>query len=111
MSETRDLFRSLRESDRNRAPSFASTIASARHAPRPARASVLPAAAAVAAGVAIALAVVPRFGDDGSLQAAISRAREMSAWSAPTAVFLEPPDDSLLDSTPSLSLSSVTLPE
>jgi|KBSSwiStaDraftv2_1062776.scaffolds.fasta_scaffold177760_2 hypothetical protein len=110
MNETRDLFRSLRESDRNRAPSFASTIASARRAPRPVRASVLPAAAAVAAGVAIALAVVPRFGDDGSLQAAIARAREMSAWSAPTAVF-EPSDDSLLDSTPSLSLSSVPLPE
>ena len=103
----RDLLRSLRDADRSTAPSFA---AIRRREARPQRVHPLPALAAVAAGVVLALSVVPRVSDDGSLQAAIVRARDLASWSAPTAVFLDV-DDNLLDTTPTLTLSSVALPE
>ena len=105
----RDLFRALRDADAARAPSFAATMRAAR-AVRPEPASLVPALAAVAAGLVLALTVIPRVNDDGSLQAAIARAQALSAWSAPTAVFLDT-DDNLLDTTPTLTLSSVALPE
>jgi hypothetical protein len=105
----RDLFRSLRDDDAARAPSFAATLRAAR-AVRPEPVSLLPALAAVAAGLVLALTVVSRVSDDGSLQAAIARAQDISSWSAPTAVFLDL-DDNLLDTTPTLTLSSVALPE
>ena len=98
MSDTRHTFRSLRAVDGARAPSFASTLAAGRaHAIRPERISAVPAVAAVLAGVALAFVLVPRVREDGSLQAAIANAREMSAWSAPTAVFLDPIDRTLQD--------------
>ncbi|HVQ34825.1 MAG TPA: hypothetical protein VMT33_02355 [Candidatus Bathyarchaeia archaeon] len=112
MSDTRDLFRSLRDADGGRAPSFAATLASGRaRAAAPGRPGTFPAAAAVLAGLVLAFVLVPRVKQDGSLRAAIASAREMSAWSAPTAVFLDPIERTLQDSTPTLALSSVPLPE
>ena len=109
MSESdRDLaarFRSLAESDRDQAPAF-----QGRRAASPRRPSSLPAALAVAAGLVLALVVVSRHGDDAT-SVAIARAEALSAWSAPTDAFLAPVDDSISGITPSLTLSSVTLPE
>jgi hypothetical protein len=97
-------FRSLAERDRAGAPPFETRGAAAR------RVSPLPAVAAVAAGVMLALAVVTLYGDD-STSVAIARAQALSAWSAPTDEFLEPLDATISGSTPSLTLTSVTLPD
>jgi hypothetical protein len=50
------------------------------------------------------------YGDD-STSVAIARAQALSAWSAPTDEFLEPLDATISGSTPSLTLTSVTLPD
>ena len=112
MTDLSPRFRALASSDRERVPSFEATLGAARRRPLPReRASAVPALSAVALGMILALSLVSRFGPDGSLPAAISRAEALSGWTAPTAVFLDPLDRTISDSTPTLTLSSVALPE
>ena len=98
-------FRSLAERDRASAPPFLRASAVSLHRPSP-----LPAAVAVAAGLVLALGVVGWVGDD-STSVAIARAQALAAWSPPTDAFLDPLGASISDSAPSLTFSSVTLPE
>ena len=95
-------FRALATRDREGAPPFVVRAAVRRPSP-------LPAAAALAAGIVLAVAVVGR--DDDSTSIAIAQAQSLSSWSAPTDGFLEPLDDTISGSSPSLTLSSVSLPD
>jgi hypothetical protein len=112
MNDLNGLFRALSAADRERAPAFAATMRSAEARARaPRRPSLLPAVAAVAAGTMLALSVVDRLAPEGSADVALANARDLAAWSAPTSVFLDPLDRTISASTPTLTLSSITLPE
>jgi hypothetical protein len=109
--ELRDGFAALREEDAASAPAFSELLR--RTASVPARrvsfvpVAVLGAAALVAA---VALVALPR-GADLSIDAAIAQAKSLSSWTAPTDSWLILSGLEIPDSVPSLTLSSVTLPE
>jgi hypothetical protein len=110
--ELRERFADLREEDAANAPVL-SDLLCRRRASAPARrfrfvpVAVLGAAAIVAAVVLVAL---PR-GADRSIDAAIEQAKALSSWTAPTDSWLTLSGLEIPNSVPSLSLSSVTLPE
>ena len=118
--ELRRLFQVAREDDGAAAPSFArSWEAARRHAGRaaPAARRAVPrwgwATLAAAALVAVAF-VTLRPGRDGrpdDLEREIALACEISAWEGPTSGLAALATLTLLDEVPSLSLSSLALPD
>ena len=110
--ELRERFAALRDDDEASAPAFFDLLRR-ETASAPARGRrflsvvMLGAAAVVAAVVLVAL---PR-GGDRSIQAAIAQAESLSSWTAPTDSWLTLSGLEIPSSVPSLSLSSVTLPE
>ena len=110
--ELRGRFAALRDEDAASAPTF-SEVLRGRTTSSPARRSRLIAVAVVAAAAVVtALLLVnpPRRGD-GSTEAAIAQATALSSWAAPTDVLLTLSGLEIPNAVPSLSLSSVTLPE
>ena len=97
----RDLFAQQRADESARAPSFASTMASARRRDRRAggrRTMWLGAAAAAAAVIAVALVMMPRRAGDETRR----MTAELSSvgWRSPTDFLLETPGAELLRTTP-----------
>lgn len=110
--EFREQFAALRGGDAASAPSF-SGVLRGRTSSSPARRSrLVPVAVLVAATVvaAVVFVVLPR-GADPSIDAAIAQAKSLSSWTAPTDAWLTLSGLEIPSSVPSLSLSSVTLPE
>jgi hypothetical protein len=110
--ELREAFAALREDDAASAPVF-SELLRRRTALAPAhRVSFVPVAALGTAALvaAVALLALPR-GADRSIDAAIAQAKSLSSWTAPTDSWLILSGLEIPDSVPSLTLSSVTLPE
>jgi len=114
-SDDRDLrerFAELRDEDAGSAPSFSGVRRGRATSTSPRRLRFAPVAALSIAAIltAGALVVVPR-GPDRSIEAAIAQARSISSWTAPTDAWLTLSGFEIPDSVPSLTPSSVTLPE
>jgi hypothetical protein len=110
--ELRVRFVALREHDAASAPDF-SDVLLRLSASAPARRMRIAAIAALgAAAIVTAVALVARTrGVDRSLDAAIAQAQSLSSWTAPTDAWLTLSGLEIPNSVPTLSLSSVTLPE
>jgi hypothetical protein len=110
--ELREHFAALRDEDAASAPAFPGVLR--RKAPsspaRRVRFVSIVVLGAAAAATAFLLVVLPR-GPDRSIEAAIAQAKSLSSWTAPTDRWLTLSGLEIPDSVPSLSLSSVTLPE
>ncbi len=114
-SDDRDLserFAALRDEDAAGAPPLSSVLRGREVKPASLPSRWLPATAlATAAAIsAIVLVLNPR-GAEPSLDEAIAQAQSISSWTAPTDEWLTLSGLEIPNSVPSLSLSSVTLPE
>jgi len=109
--ELREQFAALRDEDAGSAPSLARVLRGAAVAPpsRPSRTIAIAVLATVAV-VTVALIVTPRRVEP-SIEVAIAQAQSLSSWTAPTDAWLTLSGLEIPDSVPSLSPSSVTLPE
>jgi hypothetical protein len=110
--ELRVRFVALREHDAASAPHFSDVLLrfSARAPARRMRIAAIAALGAAAIVTAVALVARTR-GVDRSLDAAIAQAQSLSSWTAPTDAWLTLSGLEIPNSVPTLSLSSVTLPE
>ena len=110
--ELREQFVALRDEDAASAPSFSGVLRGRTTASSARRSRLIPGAVLATAAIvtAVVLAVLPR-GADRSLDAAIAQAKSLSSWNAPTDDWLTLSGLEIPNSVPSLSLSSVTLPE
>ncbi len=114
-SDDRDLresFAALRDEDAAGTPPFSRLLRGGAAQPTARLVRWIPVAAlaAVAAVTAVSLLSVPR-GAQLSIEEAITQAQSLSSWTAPTDEWLTLSGLEIPDSVPSLSLSSVTLPE
>ncbi len=110
--DIRERFATLRDEDAADVPPL-TRVLRGRQAKPPARpARWIPAAAlfAAAAITAVVLVLQPR-GAEPSIEEAIAEAQLISSWTAPTDEWLTLSGLEIPNSVPSLSLSSVTLPE
>ena len=110
--ELREHFAALRDEDALSAPSLERVLRGRTVLPsaRPARWIPVAVLATAAVVTAVVLVKSPR-GADPSIEAAIAQAKSLSSWTAPTDVWLTLSGLEIPDSVPSLSLSSVALPE
>ena len=109
--ELRDRFVALREHDAASAPGF-SDLLRRRTSRAPARRMrIAPIAVLGAAAIVTAVALVTTRGVHRSLDTAIAQAQSLSSWTAPTDAWLTLSGLEIPNSVPTLSLSSVTLPE
>jgi hypothetical protein len=114
-SDDRDLrerFAALRDEDAAGAPPLSRVLRgrTVRPPARPARWIPVAALVTAAAITVVVLVMTPR-GAEPSIEEAIARAQSISSWTAPTDEWLTLSGLEIPDSVPSLSLSSVTLPE
>ncbi len=110
--DLRDRFAALRGADATDTPSL-ERVLSGRTVPPPVRtARWIPVAVLATAAVVTAVVVVttPRTAEP-SIAAAIAQAQAISSWTAPTDAWLTLSGLGIPNSVPSLSPSSVTLPE
>ena len=114
-SDDRDLrerFAALRDEDAAGAPPLSRVlrVRTVRPPARPAR--WIPVAALVTAAALTAVVLVLKSrGAEPSIEEAIAQAQSISSWTAPTDEWLTLSGLEIPNSVPSLSLSSVTLPE
>lgn len=110
--ELRERFVALREHDAASAPGF-SDLLRRRTSRAPARRMrIAPIAVLGAAAIVTVVALVMwTRGVHRSLDAAIAQAQSLSSWTAPTDAWLTLSGLEIPNSVPTLSLSSVTLPE
>jgi hypothetical protein len=110
--ELREHFRALRDEDAASARPFSGALRGLKwsSSTRPSR--LIPVAVLATAAVVTAVLLVrfPR-GADPSVEAAIAQAKSLSSWTAPTDDWLILSGLEIPNAVPSLSLSSVTLPE
>ena len=110
--ELRKRFTALRAEDEASAPSFASVVRGRTDAPSVRRTRWVPVAALVSAAALTTVALLgPAVRHEPSLDEAIAQAQEIDSWTAPTDEWLTLSELEIPESVPSLSLSSVTLPE
>ena len=109
--EFRERFADLRDEDAAGAPPFSRVLRG--RAPRPAarRPRWIPAAALATAALTVVAIVRTSRGTDLALEEAIAQAQSLSSWAAPTDEWLTLAGLEIPDAVPSLSLSSVTLPD
>ncbi len=107
--DLRELFQLMRDDDAAATPPFQRFLHVSRH-PRPTRWAP---AAGLAAAAMIAAIVFVATRRDGTISSdeAIAQAKSLSSWTAPTDAWLKLPGLEIPSSVPSLSLSSVPLPE
>jgi hypothetical protein len=110
--DLRERFAALRDEDATGLPPLARVLRGHDARPPARRPRLIPVAALTlaAAGTAFVLLLKPH-GAEPSIEDAIAEAQSMSAWTAPTDEWLTLSDLEIPDSVPSLSLSSVTLPD
>ena len=108
----RERFAALRDEDAASAPPFSGVLYGRRMSSPARRSRLIPVAVLAAAAVVTAVVLVepPRRGD-GSIEAVIAQAKALSSWTAPTDALLTLSGLEIPNAVPSLSLSSVTLPE
>jgi hypothetical protein len=110
--ELRRRFTALREHDAESAPGFSDLLRRESARAQARRIRAVPIAVLGAAAIASAVAIVLwNRGVDRSLDAAIEQAKALSSWTAPTDPWLTVSGLEIPNSVPTLSLSSVTLPE
>jgi len=110
--DLRERFAALRDEDAANAPSLMAVLRGRTIGPGAVRSRWIPVAAlASAAAVATAVLLRPGGRHETSLDEAIAQAQSISSWTAPTDAWLTLSGFEIPDSVPSLSLSSVTLPE
>jgi hypothetical protein len=110
--ELRERFAALRDEDAAGAPAFSEVLRGRTTSPATRRSRLIPVAVLAAAAVVTAVVLVkPPGRGDGSIDAAIAQAKSLSSWSAPTDAWLTLSGLEIPNTVPSLSLSSVTLPE
>jgi hypothetical protein len=110
--DLRERFAALREADAVGAPSFPSVRRGRPAAPRSRSIGLLPAAALVATALVTAVVLMKAPGRPASsADDVIAQATSLSAWTAPTDAWLKLSGLEIPSSVPSLSLSSVTLPQ
>ena len=108
----REKFAALRNEDAAGAPTLSSVLRGREAIPPALPSRWLPVAAlAAAAAVTAAVLVLNPRGAEPSLDEAIAQAQSISSWTAPTDEWLTLSGLEIPNSVPSLSLSSVTLPE
>jgi hypothetical protein len=110
--DLRERFAALRAEDAASAPSLSRVLSEAAIRPRRRSSPLLTAAllATAAAFTVVALVTMIRR-TEPSIEVAIAQAQSLSAWTAPTDAWLTLSGFEIPDSVPSLSPSSVTLPE
>ena len=110
--ELLERFAALRDEDAASAPSFSGSLHGRTTRPPARRSRFIPVAmlATATAVTAVVLAVLPR-GTDRSIDDAIAQAKSLSSWTAPTDAWLTLSGLEIPNSVPSLSMSSVALPE
>jgi hypothetical protein len=110
--ELRERFVALRDEDAGRAPSLAQLVRRKAAGSRPLAGRLLPVGILVATAVVTA-AVLVRAPRDVSTSAdeAIAQAQSLSAWTAPSDAWLRLSGLEIPNSVPSLSPSSVPLPQ
>ena len=110
--ELRERFAALRDEDAAGAPAFSDVLRGRTTSPTTRRSRLIPIAVLAAAAVVTTVVLVkPPGGGDGSTEAAIAQAKALSSWTAPTDALLTLSGLEIPNTVPSLSLSSVTLPE
>ena len=110
--DLRERFAALRAGDAANAPSLASLLRARTDGPGVSRARWIPVAALVSAAALTTVALLgPAVRYEPSPDDAIAQAQELGSWTAPTDEWLTLSGLEIPDSVPSLSLSSVTLPE
>lgn len=110
--DLRELFEALRDADAARTPAMERVLRD-RAVRTPSRLGLWAPVAALAALAAITAIVLMRapLGAAPSMDAVVAQARSLSSWTAPTDDFLTLPGLEIPNSVPSLSLSSVALPD
>jgi len=110
--DLRERFTALRDEDTAGAPPL-SRVLRGREADPPARPArwISVAALVTAAALTAAVLVLRPRGAEPSIEEAIAQAQSISSWTAPTDEWLTLSGLEIPNSVPSLSLSSVTLPE
>ena len=110
--ELRERFGALRDDDASSAPSFARLVDRGRSVPRALVFQPLPLALLMVTALVTAIVLVrsPRRMMP-SADESIAQARLLSAWTAPTDAWLTSSGLEIPNSVPTLSLSSVTLPQ
>jgi hypothetical protein len=110
--DLRERFAALRDEDAGRAPSLARFLRRKTADPRPLAVRLLPVGilVAIAAVTAVVLVRTPR-DVSPSADEAIVQARSLSSWTAPSDAWLRLSGLEIPNSVPSLSPSSVPLPQ
>ena len=110
--DLRERFAALRDEDAASAPPLSRVLRGRTVGPpaRPSRWIPVAMLATAAAITAVVLVKTPR-GAEPSIEEAIAQAQSISSWTAPTDEWLTLSGLEIPNSVPSLSLSSVTLPE
>ena len=110
--ELREHFQGLRDEDTAGAPPFPGALRG-RKGDSPTRPSRFVPVAVLATAAVVTAVLFVRFprGADPSVEAAVAQAKSLSSWTAPTDAWLTLSGLEIPNAVPSLSLSSVTLPE
>lgn len=110
--ELRERYQALRDEDAASAPSFSGALRG-RNGDFTARPSRFIPVAVLATAAVVTAVVLVRFplGADPSVETAIAQAKSLSSWTAPTDDWMTLSCLEIPNAVPSLSLSSVTLPE
>jgi hypothetical protein len=110
--DLRERFAALRNEDAAGAPSLSRVLRGREASPPASPARWIPVAALVtAAALTAAVLVLKPRGSEPTIEEAIAQAQSMSSWTAPTDEWLTLSGLEIPDTVPSLSLSSVTLPD
>jgi hypothetical protein len=110
--DLRERFAALRDEDAASVPSLATVLHGRTGRPRTSRVPWIPVAAlASAAALTTVVLLAPGGRHETSLDEAIEQAQSIASWTAPTDAWLTLSGFEIPSSVPSLSLSSVTLPE
>jgi hypothetical protein len=110
--DVRERFAALRDEDAASAPPFSGVLRGRTMGSPLPRSRLIPVTVLATAAIvtAVVLVAIPR-GADLSIDAAIVQAKSLSSWTAPTDAWLTLSGLEIPNSVPSLSLSSVALPE
>jgi hypothetical protein len=111
-TDLRERFAALRDEDAASAPPLSRMLHSPAVTPRPRSFRFIPVALLATAAVVTSVVLVTMSRkEEPSIQVAIAQAQSISSWTAPTDSWLNLSGLEIPDSIPSLSPSSVTLPE
>jgi hypothetical protein len=109
--ELRQRFAALREHDAASAPGFSDLLRRRTASAPRGRMRFAPIAVGGLAAIVTAIALVHWVRGDRSIDTAIEQAKSLSSWTAPTDSWLTLSGLEIPNSVPTLSLSSVTLPQ